>query len=78
MGMGMGLLMVWLGEERGEPAPWVWRDNAIINVLSRENTICHAQGLLPVLKTVTTEIPNKEEILSKLSWQFELLSCRCT
>jgi len=27
-GMGMGLLMVWLGEERGEPAPWVWRDKA--------------------------------------------------
>lgn len=26
MGMGIGLLMVWLGEERGEPAPWVCRN----------------------------------------------------
>lgn len=25
MGMGIGLLMVWLGEERGDPAPWVCR-----------------------------------------------------
>ena len=31
MGIGMGRLMVWLGEERGEPAPWVCKTTKQIN-----------------------------------------------
>lgn len=51
MGMGMGRLMVWLGEERGEPAPCVCKTTKVL-IRGFARACLHSWPPIPQLKGI--------------------------